>query len=357
VKYYRYLILSIFLLSGGIVQGQDFQSVNFGDDFLSIGGGARALGMGSAHASFTDDVTAAFWNVGGLAAVDNIEVTYMHSERFSGVVNFDYGAVAIPVNNKNANSVVAFTVFRQGVDGIKNTLDAFDADLGQPKPDPTRFFTEFSARDFAFFLSYATEVTDKLSWGVSAKLLNSKIGPFANAWGYSLDLGMMMRGDFLNIGLNLQNITGLRKFWDTNPENLQQLATTFDDEIPEGQNEKTPPTVKFGLSKDFNIDEFNVLIAADSDFRFEGREAFYISTGNISIEPHIGSEITYKDLVSLRSGITNFAKDFDSNLTVSPTFGAGLYFKSLSIDYGFSNFSGVSSELGNTHRISILFGF
>lgn len=356
MKRLAFLSLLILLVLSVTTYAQDFQSVNFGDDFLTVGGGARALGMGSAHTSFTDDVTAAFWNVAGLAAVEEIQLVYMHSERFSGVVNFDYGAIALPVSN-NKQSVVAFSIFRQGVDDIKNTLDAFDEDLGQPKPDPTRFFTEFSARDFAFLLSYSTQVTDKFSWGTTAKVLNSRIGPFANAWGYSLDIGLMVRGGFMNVGLNLQNITGLRKFWDTNPENLKQLADTFKDEIPEGQNEKTPPTVKFGLSKSVDIDKFSIITAADADFKFEGREAFFINVGDMSIEPHLGTEITYDNLVSLRAGVTDFTQDFDSNLSMSPTFGAGIYFSSLSVDYGFSNFGGSSSELGNTHRISIMFGF
>ena len=353
----RLLLLPILYFSTLLcAQAQDFESVNFGDDFLSVGGGARALGMGSAHAAFTNDVTAAFWNVAGLVGVDDIQLTYMHSERFSGVVNFDYGAVAMPLKNKQ-NSVVAFTIFRQGVDGIKNTLNAFDSELGQPRPNPEDFITEFSARDFAFFLSYATQLTEKISWGTTAKLLNSKIGPFANAWGYSLDVGVIFKNRFVDMGLNLQNITGLRKFWDTNPSSLELLAENFNDDIPQGQNEKTPPTVKFGLSKQMVIDDFTILAAADTDLRFEGREAFFINAGNMSIEPHIGSEVTYKNVVSLRAGVTDFTQDFESNLSLSPTFGAGIYFYSLELDYGFSNFSGVSSDLGNTHRISLLFEF
>lgn len=351
----RVLLSLLFLFAAARGYGQDFTSVSFGDDFLSIGGGARALGMGSAHAAVANDVTAGYWNVAGLASIQHIQASYMHSERFSGVVNYDYGAVALPIEENN--SVVAISFFRQGVDNIKNTLNAFDSDRQLPTADPTNFFAEFSARDMAFFLSYATSPTEGFSWGATAKLLNSRLGPFADAWGYSIDLGMLVRSDFVNWGINLQNITSLMKFWDTNPQTLQPLAETFNDAIPEGQNERTPPTVKFGLSKDLAFSDFAVLVASDVDIRFEGREEFYINLGKMSFEPHVGTELAYKDVVSIRAGLTDFFNDFDGNMSVSPTFGAGLRFEMLSLDYSFSNFSGVSSVLGNTHRISLLLRF
>ena len=37
----------------------------YGNDFLSVGAGARALGMGGAHTALTNDVTSGYWNVAG----------------------------------------------------------------------------------------------------------------------------------------------------------------------------------------------------------------------------------------------------------------------------------------------------
>jgi len=40
-------------------------------------------------------------------------------------------------------------------------------------------------------------------------------------------------------------------------------------------------------------------------------------------------------------------------MTFSPTVGLGLGFSRLNLDYGMSSFSGINSDLGNTHRISL----
>lgn len=349
-------ILVLFLIGPGSVKAQNFQDVKYGDDFLSIGGGARALAMGSAYTAMANDVTAAYWNVAGLTNVKNIQTIYMHAERFSGVVGYDYGGVAIPVNPEN-NSVVGVTLMRQGVDGIKNTLNAWDKERDLPKADPANYITEFSYADMAFLLSYASSTTEYFSWGVSAKILNSRIGPFADAWGYSLDFGMLFKGDFANIGIQLVNIPSLMKFWSVNASNLEQLAEVYDDEIPSGQNEKTPMSLKFGLSKQIPISDFNLGFATDFDFHFRGRKAYYLNLGNISVEPHFGTELTYKNLVSIRAGITDVVKDFSDGYTMTPTLGAGINFKSVTVDYGITSFSGVSSTLGTTHRISLMVGF
>ena len=344
------------LLSASPGHAQNFQSVKYGDDFLSIGGGARALAMGGAYTAVANDVTAAYWNVAGLTRVNNIQTIYMHAERFSGVVGYDYGGVAIPVNPDN-NSVVGVTFMRQGVDGIKNTLDAWDEERDLPKSDPANYITEFSYADMAFLLSYASSTTQFFSWGVSAKIVNSRIGPFADAWGYSLDIGMLFEGDFANVGIQLVNVPSLMKFWSVHTENLGQLAEVYDDEVPSGQNEKTPMSLKFGISKQIPINDFDLGIATDFDFHFNGRKAYYMNLGNISFEPHLGSELTYKNLVSIRAGITDVVKDFSDGYTMTPTLGAGINFKSVNVDYGISSFSGVSSTLGTTHRISLMVGF
>ncbi|MFW6348068.1 MAG: hypothetical protein ACOC2C_05605, partial [Cyclonatronaceae bacterium] len=96
--------------------GQDFIRVSYGNDFMSVGSGARALGMGSAQVGITGDVTSAYWNPAGLARVEDIEAAYMHSERFGGIVGYDYGGVALRLPGSEGRLAVSF--FRQGVDNI-----------------------------------------------------------------------------------------------------------------------------------------------------------------------------------------------------------------------------------------------
>jgi hypothetical protein len=333
--------------------GQGFLGVSFGGDFLSVGGGARALGMGSAQVAITGDVTSGYWNPAGLTRITSTEAAYMHSERFNGIVGYDYGAVAFRLPGSDAALAVSF--FRQGVDRIKNTLNAWDRERNRPRDNPADYITEFSASDMAFFLSYANPFSEQLQWGVSAKVVHSRLGPFANAWGYSIDAGLLYQWNDYHFGVNLMDITTMMKFWTVDAARLQPLADEFGDEVPSGENELIRPTVKIGVGRYFDFGDFRLLVATDTDLRFENRRAFYINAGPVSFEPHIGAEVGYRNAVYLRAGITDFATDQNASIFISPTLGAGLQFGAFNLDYGFASFAGVSSDLGFTHRISVNF--
>ncbi|MCH8567261.1 MAG: PorV/PorQ family protein [Balneolales bacterium] len=335
------------------VQAQNFIRVSYGNDFMSVGSGARALGMGGSHTAIVNDVTAAYWNPAGLVFVEGFEAAYMHSERFGGIVGYDYGGIAMPVPGSQGTFAVSF--FRQGVDNIKNTLNAWDRDRQRPRENPNDFITEFSAADLAFLISYGSPVTDDLSWGATVKVLNSRIGPFANAWGYSVDVGAMYRsGDYM-FGINLMDITTMMKFWSVNASELQALETEFGDEIPVGENEVILPTIRAGAARVFDFGDLKLIGSFDTSFRFENRRTYYFNVGSMSIEPHIGLEASYLERLFLRFGFTDFATDRSSRIYTSPTLGAGFRLGAFDFDYGFSSFAGISSDLGFTHRLSLRF--
>lgn len=331
----------------------------YGNDFLSTGSGARALGMGNAHVALTNDVTSAYWNVAGLSEIQNPQIIYMHSERFGGIVGYDYGAAALPL--KTQDGVISISFFRQGVDNIANTLNAWDREREQPKQDAEAYITRFSAADMAIFFSYATQKTDELSYGASAKIIHQKLGPFAQAWGYSLDVGAKYKTDFANFGATVHDLTTMQKMWEVDESAFGDYEAQFDSlgaTLPTGQNEYVLPSLKLGASKLIPIGEdFLVTTALDADLLFENRQAYYINLGRMSIEPHLGSEVSYKDVIALRAGVTDFITDPVSGFSVSPTLGMGLKLSSFVLDYGFASFAGASSDLGFTHRISLRFDF
>jgi long-subunit fatty acid transport protein len=89
-------ILLIILISMSVQAGA--QILKYSNEFLSIGVGARAAGMGSAVVAGVDDATAAYWNPAGLMQIkDNVQVSLMHNEQFAGIVKHDYGTVALQV--------------------------------------------------------------------------------------------------------------------------------------------------------------------------------------------------------------------------------------------------------------------
>jgi hypothetical protein len=329
----------------------------YGNDFLTTGSGARALGMGSAYVALTSDVTAAYWNVAGLTEVESPQIIYMHSERFGGIVGYDYGAAALPL--KANKGVVSVSFFRQGVDNIANTLNAWDRERDQPRQDVESYITRFSAADMALLFSYATRKSEWFSYGASAKIIRQKLGPFAEAWGYSLDIGAKYKTDFANFGVMVYDLTTMQKMWDVKKSAFGDYEAQFDSlgaTLPTGQNEYVLPSVKLGAARLFPIGaDFLVSAAADVDLLFENRQAYYINLGRMSIEPHVGSEISYKDVIAFRAGVTDFITDPVSGFSVSPTLGLGLKLSSFVLDYGFTSFAGASSDLGFTHRISLRF--
>lgn len=333
---------------------QSVAQAKYGNDFLTAGSGARAMAMGSAQAALASDVTAAYWNVAGISNIIRPQVMYMHSERFGGVVGFDYGAAAIPL--KNNQGVISVSFFRQGVDNIANTLNAWDRERNLPKENAEAYITRFSAADMALYFSYAAKKSEHFAYGASAKLVHQKLGPFAQAWGYSLDVGAQFKTSVADFGFAIHDVTTMQKMWQVNESAFGDYETEFADmgaAMPTGQNEYVLPALKAGASRSFTLKDFTITTAADVDVFFENRRAYYLNIGRMSFEPHAGTEVSYKNVISLRAGLTDFVTDPVSGFSISPTLGMGLSFSSLVLDYGFASFAGISSDLGYTHRISL----
>lgn len=353
------VLFAITLSSSNHVYAQAFRVVNFGDDVLAVGAGARALGMGSAYSAVSNDVTAAYWNPASLVRLSKKkEVAYMHSERFGGAVAYDYAAYAQVLTHLKKPTTVAISLFRQGVDGIKNTTNAWDVARNLPKPNPEQYFTSFSASDMAMLLSFAQQHNDRLSLGGNMKVLYSRLGPFANGMGYSIDLSAFYQAPFANFALQIQNVTGLLKFWQINADEFGAF-TDSGDEIPSGENEWVRPSVRMGFAKHFlqTNSNWDLLFSFDTHFRFENRQTFYLNIGSMSIEPNLGLELGYQSLLFARFGLTDLTTDWTAPVAVSPTIGAGVRLGKIQVDYAFASFAGPTVDLGYTHRISVIAGW
>ena len=79
-------LVSVLLLAGSSPAGAVDK---FAAEFLKIGIGARALGMGGAFVSVADDASAAYWNPAGLVQLEEREAMLMGASQFGGVVDHD----------------------------------------------------------------------------------------------------------------------------------------------------------------------------------------------------------------------------------------------------------------------------
>ena len=114
-------------------------------------------------------------------------------------------------------STVGLSFFRSGVNDIKNTLNAWDAERNQPKPNPELYVSSFSAADVAIFVSYARRIRSKLNVGLSGKVIRRTIGDFADAWGYSFDAGIQWLGRRIVLGAQVQDVSTMLQSWSVNP--------------------------------------------------------------------------------------------------------------------------------------------
>jgi len=338
------LLATVLVLCAAPAESQ--RVAKYGADFLAGGVGARALGMGGAFVALADDVTAGYWNPAGLAETYYPQAAYMHAERFDGIVQFDYGALAFPLTTR---STLGVSFFRSGVEDIPNTLDAWVD--GQPRAENVSFF---SAADYAFFVSYARSLRDNLTAGATVKVLRRNIGDFASAWGYSVDVGAQWRVGTFVLGANIQDLPGMLQSWSVNGEAFAGLED-FGQDLPVGGAEIVLPVARLGagLVSFPLIENINLTAGLDLDIAFDGQRAYALNTGDVSFHPRIGTELSYADVVALRFGISDVTSSERFGTQLTPTVGLGLALGPLNVDYGFGDFGGIRQELGFSHRISL----
>ena len=335
------------------------QAQKYSNEFLSIGVGARAQGLGNAVVANVGDVWASVWNPAGLANLSTeqgLQIGAMHSEWFGGVGKFDYLGFTLPLAKENRR--LAFSLIRFGIDEIPNTLTLYESD-GTVNFDN---ITSFSAADYAFLMSYGQQKTLKngnnIRLGGNVKVVHRRIGPFATAWGFGIDLGAQYTLKNWKLGVLAKDITTTFNAWSFNfTEEEKEVLTLTNNEVPINSVEITKPQFILGASRRFQINKISLTPELDWIITSDGQRNTLLSADPFSIDPAFGLEAGYNDFVFLRVGMNQFQreKDFDNqeNLTMRPGIGIGLKLGDLLVDYAFT-------DLGNqrntfSHVISLSF--
>jgi len=317
------------------------QADKFAGDFMTLGGGARALGMGGAFSAVANDASTIYWNPAGLSGFEKRQLLLMHSEQFGDLIDYNFGSYVNPTGLVSAEREGAWgiAVAHMGADDIFVTKDLPFTDVdgdGVFEPfdgdrlnyDPNNLKKE-ADNSYVIYGSFAA----KTGWGRiggNLKLLYTNTIADYSATGIGLDLGYLYRDVFprFDIGVKLQDITGTYISWSS------------------GHNEYISPSVKLGAAYTIVSEKLNghMVLAADGDIYFEDRRQasqFWVET--YSMDVHLGVELVFQEKVMVRGG-------FDAD---NPTAGAGFKIGFFGFDYAYLH----HKDFEATNRISAFVEF
>lgn len=317
----------------------------YSNEFMNIGVDAAALAMSNAVVASTNDVNSGYWNPAGILNIDGDQIGLMHASYFANIAQYDYIAYAKTIDDRSAWGI---SMIRFGVDDILNTTQLID---NNGVIDYNRI-SKFSNVDYGFTFSYARKLpVQGFQYGINSKVIRRIIGKFASSWGVGFDLGIQFERNNWNFGLMVRDITTTYNIWNINEEEYATIKNAVagqNQDVPESI-EITAPKAQLGLSKKmiFHYD-YSLLVAANLNMQFTQTNDI-IASKVLSIDPALGFDFGYTDLVFLRGGVGNFQNvtqlDRTKSVTFQPNIGLGFKYKGIQIDYALTDLGDQSAAL------------
>lgn len=268
-----------------------------GAQFLKIGIGARANGMAGAFTGIANDPSALFYNTAGLVDIRGYMGSFSYIQWFGGY-SHNFIAGIVPFGDKY-RAGVGITSFTSGPIPLTTV------------PDENRLNTTYSITDIAIAGSFAAQLTDQFSFGVALKYVQNGIGGMSAA-GILVDVGTMYRFRGVRLGFSISNLGPPMQFsgGDLNFRTdlirelqYQQIDASF---LVNPYN--APISLKAGLAADLTS-ELLGLYESDPNLGIsqerEHRWLMAVDFETLSDVPEqfaIGTEYTWKDLLSFRAG-------------------------------------------------------
>ena len=296
----------------GVASTQEFQKVGtVGAQFLKIGYGARAAGMGGAYTAVAEDASAIFWNPAGIARLTD------------NVLSFNHVAWPAEIALTQAAYVWSF-------DWLPGTL-AFSARSLYMDEQPVRTVLDdtgssgefFDAGSVAFGLTYARSLTDKFSAAVSGYYVREGLADYS-ATAYTFDFGTLYNTGFrsLKIGMTIANIGSDMRFLE--------------------RNVKVPTVFRVGMSMNLYRDDSHAFLAA----------AEFSHPPDNQERGNFGGEYSFRNFFHVRGGF-NYRYD-----TEGVAAGIGVQFpasisSNAHLDYAYTDME----DLGQAHRFSLELSF
>ena len=331
-------ILLLIAVAAGLEAKQVTKTGTTAATFLNADVGARAVGMGSAYVSLVEDATAMYWNPAGLARVKGNEAVFSHAQWIADIT-MSYAGAAVNLGN----------IGNIGVSSQFETMDEMERTTIL-QPDGTGEM--FGVGSYAFALSYARNLTDRFSIGMSAKFIQERIY-HSRANGAAVDIGTMFDTQFygMKIGMSITNYGTKMQL-----EGRDMQTQKDPDPTVSGNNENIPAYLKtdaFDLPLLFRVGvSMDVLKGYEKSNLIVAVNALHPNDNYESL--NVGCEYVYNKMFSIRAGYKSlFAKDSEEGLNL----GAGLNYPiggmRLAIDYAYHEFG----RLNDIQEFTIGIGF
>ncbi|MCP4582325.1 MAG: PorV/PorQ family protein [candidate division Zixibacteria bacterium] len=146
-----------------------------GAQFLKIGVSARAIGMGEAFLGVADDASALYYNPGGVATLERLEIMATHIE-YPADIQYEFVGAVLPTPQFYGNIGLAAYWLHTGDMNVTN----------YEHPEGTG--QTFSAGDLAVAATYSSSLTDHFALGLTVKYIHSFL-ELESSNGWAVDVG------------------------------------------------------------------------------------------------------------------------------------------------------------------------
>jgi len=292
--------------------------------FLKIGAGARAIGMGGAYSSLPGDIYSVYWNPAGVATSNSkMQVTFNHADWLVDM-NYDFAAGSLNLGDMGT-MFMTFTSFSVPEDKVRT----FDNPEGDGRL--------WDASSLSLGLGYAKMLTDRFSIGFHFKYIREAIWN-SSASGFGIDVGTLYRTPFndLMIGAAISNfgskmqLDGRDVQFNYDPNNNEDTGPNNIPSTYETGSFDIPLTFRIGLSMNALDTRFlRATVSVDAVHPNDNTE--YVNSG---------VEFAYDEMFFIRAGYKSlFKQDSEEGLTL----GGGVKFKfadnlRVYVNYGYADF-------------------
>lgn len=311
-------LLIIVTWTSAAFAGNDNRIGTAGAQELRLPIGARATALSGAVLADVDGAEALYWNPAGAASTEGYEAMFSYGKWIADV-NLNYFGVT-------ANSGGFGTI------GISAKV----LDLGEweqttvEQPEGTGVMV--NPNYWILGLTYAKQMTDRVSFGSTLNLVNETIMN-TSASGFALDFGFQYKTPIqgLDFGMVLKSIGPDMRFDGSDFEHKENLTENDPNSLPASMRLRSssfelPSNILFGLHYTaLKADMYSFHLATDAQLNNHSEDEF-----------RFGGEFAYNDMLFLRGG---YAASSQEEYLFTGTFGVGLKMNmggsKLMVDYSY----------------------